>query len=104
MTQRVSRRVRRAATLAHRLRTAVAEQDRARLFLAESTGQAAEETYRRSVRVSELRVQRLTIRARRALDRVPEQDRASVERYLQTLLWVDSIVNTPPNALFRRLR
>lgn len=105
MKQRVSRRVRRAATLAYRLRTAVAEQDRARLFLAESAGQAAEATYRRRARVSERRVQRATVRARRALDRVPEQDRAHVDRYLQALLRVDSVLTkTSPAAVRRFLR
>ncbi|AEY94380.1 hypothetical protein SHJG_p265 (plasmid) [Streptomyces hygroscopicus subsp. jinggangensis 5008] len=105
MKQHVSRRVRRAATLAYRLRTAVAEHDRARLFLAESTGQGSEATYRRRARVSELRVKRATIRAQRALDRVPEQDRADVERYLQALLRADSILaKTSPAAIRRFLR
>ncbi|WP_332011240.1 hypothetical protein [Streptomyces anulatus] len=97
----MSRRVRRAARLAYRLRSAVADQDRARLFLAES----AEATYRRRARVSGLRVQWATIRARRALDRVPERDRADVDRRLQALLRVDSILtSTSPAAVRRFLR
>ncbi|MFD9714426.1 hypothetical protein ACFWBR_41395 [Streptomyces sp. NPDC060006] len=101
----MSRRVRRAATLAYRLRSAVADQDRARLFLTESAGQAAETTYRRRARVSDLRVQWATIRARRALDRVPERDRADVDRRLQTLLRIDSILtSTSPAAVRRFLR
>lgn len=98
MKQRTSRRVRRAARLAYQLRTAVAEQDRARRFLAES----AEATYRRRARVSELRVKWATIRARRALDRVPEQDRADVDRRLQALLRVDSILASASPAAVRR--
>ncbi|MFC8223556.1 hypothetical protein ACFUTY_35995 [Streptomyces sp. NPDC057362] len=105
MKQHPTRRVRRAATLAYRLRTAVADQDRARLFLAESAGQAAEATYRRRARVTELRVKWATLRARRALDRVPEQDRAHVDRYLQALLRLDSILTkTSPAAVRRFLR
>ncbi|MFD8025435.1 hypothetical protein ACFV6G_34115 [Streptomyces lavendulae] len=101
----MSRRVRRAARLAYRLRSAVADQDRARLFLAESAGQAAEAMYRRRARVSELRVQWATIRSRRALDRVPEQDRADVDRRLQALLRADSILtSTSPAAVRRFLR
>ncbi|MEV6456543.1 MULTISPECIES: hypothetical protein [Streptomyces] len=101
----MSRRVRRAARLTYRLRSAVADQDRARLFLAESAGQPTEATYRRRARVSGLRVQWATIRARRALDRVPERDRADVDRRLQALLRVDSILtSTSPAAVRRFLR
>lgn len=101
MTQRVSQRVRRAARLTYLLRTAVAEQERARLFLSESVGQVSETTYRRRARLSELRVGWRTVRARRALDRVPEQDRADVDRYLQALLRVDSILTTTSPAAVR---
>ena len=105
MKQRVSRRVRRAARLAYRLRIVVAEQDRARRFLAESAGEVAETRYRRRARVPELRAQWLTIRTRRALDRVPEQDRADVARYLQAWLRVDSVLDkTSPAAVRRFLR
>ncbi|MFJ2922853.1 hypothetical protein [Streptomyces sp. NPDC087307] len=58
----MSRRVRRAATLAYRLRSAVAEQDRARLFLTESAGQASEATYRRRARVADWRARWATSR------------------------------------------
>lgn len=102
MKPRPSRRVRRAADLAYRLRTAVAEHDRARLFLAEAAGQPTEATYRRHARASELRVERATFRAARALDRVPEQTRADVDRYLQALLRVDSILARTSPAAIRR--
>ncbi|WP_274036715.1 hypothetical protein [Streptomyces sp. MMBL 11-1] len=101
----MSRRVRRAATLAYRLRSAVAEQDRARLFLAESAGQPDEATYRRRARVTDRRARWATSRARRALDRVPARDRADVDRRLQTLLRIDSILtSTSPAAVRRFLR
>ncbi|MEV5348917.1 hypothetical protein [Streptomyces achromogenes] len=75
--------------------------DRARLFLAESS----ERTYRRRARVAERRVRRATTHARRALDRVPEQDRADVEQYLQHLLRADSILaRTSPTAIHRFFR
>lgn len=105
MTPRVSRPVRRAARLAYRLRSAVAGQDRARLFLAESAGQAAETKYRRRARLSELRVKWATLRVRCALDRVPEQDLPGVDRRLQDLLRADSILtSTSPAAVRRFLR
>ncbi|WP_327299914.1 hypothetical protein [Streptomyces sp. NBC_01197] len=101
----MSRPVRRAARLAYRLRSADAKLDRARLFLTESTGQSDEKTYRRRARVSELQVRWATIRARRALDRVPERDRADADRRLQALLRVDSILtSTSPAAVRRFLR
>lgn len=102
MKQHVSRRVRRAATLAYRLRTAVAEQDRARLFLAESAGQPAEATYRRRARLSDLRARWAATRARPALDRVPERDRPDVDRRLQALLRADSILTSTSLAAIRR--
>lgn len=98
----MSRRVRRAARFAYRLRSAVADQDRAHLFLTESAGQRSEKTYRRRTQLSELRVQWATIRARRALDRVPERDRADVDRRLQVLLRVDSILTSTSTAAMRR--
>ncbi|MFI5867256.1 hypothetical protein [Streptomyces sp. NPDC051546] len=100
----MSRPVRRATRLAYRLRSTV-DQDRARLFLTESAGQAVEATYRRRTRIAELRVQWATIRTRLALDRVPERDRADVDRRLQALLRVDSILtSTSPAAVRRFLR
>ncbi|WP_435246425.1 hypothetical protein [Streptomyces sp. NRRL F-5630] len=101
----MSRRVRRAARLAYRLRSAVAEQDRAHRFLTESAGQPREATYRRRARVADLRARWATSRARRALDQVPARDRADVDRRLQAMLRVDSILtSTSPAAVRRFLR